>query len=64
MDEIRSDSLKTVIAYEESSPASEAPYAKLQFDRHRYLVAGRTDHVQGTEPVYNLVVGLKDGWGK
>lgn len=35
-----------------------------QFERHGYVVADRVDHVRGTKPVFNLAVGLKDGWGK
>lgn len=35
-----------------------------QFERHGYFVADRVDHVAGSKPVFNLAVGLKDGWGK
>ena len=37
---------------------------KFQFERHGYFVADRVDHVQGSKPVFNLAVGLKDSWGK
>ena len=36
---------------------------KFQFERHGYFAADRVDHVGG-KLVFNLAVGLKDGWGK
>jgi glutaminyl-tRNA synthetase len=36
---------------------------KFQFERHGYFVADRVDHLR-EKPVFNLAVGLKDGWGK
>ena len=35
---------------------------KLQFERHGYFVADGVDHTKA-KPVFNLAVGLKDGWG-
>jgi glutaminyl-tRNA synthetase len=36
---------------------------KFQFERLGYFVADRVDHL-AAKPVFNLAVGLKDGWGK
>ena len=58
------NSLKVVTAIVEPSLANAAPDQKFQFERHGYFVADREDHVQGTKPVFNLAVGLKDSWGK
>jgi len=44
--------------------ASAAPEQQFQFERHGYFVADRVDHIQGSKPVFNLAVGLKDSWGK
>ena len=57
-------SLKVVTAIVEPSLANAKPDDKFQFERHGYFVADRGDHVQGTKPVFNLAVGLKDSWGK
>ncbi len=57
-------SLKVVTAIVEPSLANALPDQKFQFERHGYFVADRGDHVQGTKPVFNLAVGLKDSWGK
>jgi glutaminyl-tRNA synthetase len=57
-------SLKVVTAIVEPSLANAMPDQKFQFERHGYFVADRVDHVQGTKPVFNLAVGLKDSWGK
>jgi glutaminyl-tRNA synthetase len=48
----------------EPSLAAAKADDKFQFERHGYFVADRVDHVQGTKPVFNLAVGLKDSWGK
>jgi glutaminyl-tRNA synthetase len=58
------NSLKVVTAFVEPSLATSKPDDKFQFERHGYFVADRVDHVQGSKPVFNLAVGLKDGWGK
>lgn len=36
---------------------------EFQFERHGYFVADRVDHKAG-KMVFNLAVGLRDGWGK
>ena len=53
-----------VTAIVEHSLANAPPDQKFQFKRHGYFVADRVDHVQGSKPVFNLAVGLKDSWGK
>ena len=58
------DSLKVLTAFVEQSVASAKPDDKFQFERHGYVVVNRVDHVQGSKPVFNLAVGLKDSWGK
>ena len=58
------NSLKVVTAIVEPSLASAAPGQQFQFERHGYFVADRVDHVQGTKPVFNFAVGLKDSWAK
>jgi glutaminyl-tRNA synthetase len=45
----------------EPSLASVAANTRVQFERHGYFVADRKDHQPG-KPVFNLAVGLKDGW--
>ena len=40
------------------------PDLMLQFERHGYFVADRVDHVQGSKPMFNLAVGLRDIWEK
>ncbi|AVO42994.1 glutamine--tRNA ligase/YqeY domain fusion protein [Simplicispira suum] len=64
IESLNPDSLKVVIAIVEPSLAQAQPDDKFQFERHGYFVADRVDHVQGTKPVFNLAVGLKDSWGK
>ena len=64
IDSLNPDSLKVVTAIVEPSLAQAQPDDKFQFERHGYFVADRVDHVQGTTPVFNLAVGLKDSWGK
>jgi glutaminyl-tRNA synthetase len=44
--------------------ANSLPSHQFQFERHGYFVADRVDHVQGSNAVFNLAVGLKDSWGK
>ncbi len=58
------NSLKVIQAVVEPSLAIAKPDDKFQFERHGYFVADRVDHVQGTRPVFNLAVGLKDSWWK
>jgi glutaminyl-tRNA synthetase len=40
------------------------PDQKFQFERHGYFTADRVDHVPGQRAVFNLAMGLRDGWGK
>ena len=47
----------------ESSFANALPDHKFQFERHGYFVADRVNHAAG-KPVFNLAVGLRDGWGR
>ena len=54
------NSLKVVTAIVEPSLSNALPDQKFLFERHGYCVADRVDHVQGTKPVFNLAVGLKD----
>jgi glutaminyl-tRNA synthetase len=58
------NSLKVVTAYVEPSLANAQSDQKFQFERFGYFVADRTDHVAGSQPVFNRVTGLKDSWGK
>lgn len=44
--------------------ANALPGENFQFERHGYFVAGRVEHVAGVKPVFNLAVGLREGWGK
>ena len=64
IESLNPNSLKVVTAIVEPSLANALPDQKFQFERHGYFVADRVDHVQGSKPVFNLAVGLKDGWGK
>jgi glutaminyl-tRNA synthetase len=64
IESLNPNSLKVVTAIVEPSLANAAPDQKFQFERHGYFVADRVDHVQGSNPVFNLAVGLKDSWGK
>jgi glutaminyl-tRNA synthetase len=57
------NSLKVVQAIVEPSLASAKADDKFQFERHGYFVADGVDHAAG-KPVFNLAVGLRDGWGK
>ncbi len=45
-----------------TSPKPDAD-DKFQFERHGYFVADGVDHQAG-KMVFNLTVGLRDGWGK
>jgi len=64
IESLNPNSLKVVTAIVEPSLANAVPDQKFQFERHGYFVADRVDHVQGSKPVFNLAVGLKDSWGK
>ena len=65
LDELNKASLVTCSAFAEPSLAlAKVGGAGFQFERHGYFVADRVDHVQGSKPVFNLAVGLKDSWGK
>ena len=64
IESLNPNSLKVVTAIVEPSLANAAPDQKFQFERHGYFVADRVDHVQGSKPVFNLAMGLKDSWGK
>ena len=57
------NSLKVVTAVVEPTLASAKADDKFQFERVGYFVADRVDHTPG-KPVFNLAVGLRDGWGK
>ncbi len=63
IESLNPNSLKVVTAIVEPSLANAQPDQKFQFERHGYFVADRVDHADG-KPVFNLAVGLKDGWGK
>ena len=64
IESLNPNSLKVVTAIVEPSLANAAPGQQFQFERHGYFVADRVDHVQGSKPVFNLAVGLKDSWGR
>ena len=64
IESLNPNSLKVITAMVEPSLANALPGQNFQFERHGYFVADRVDHVQGTKPVFNLAVGLKDSWGK
>ncbi len=64
IENLNPNSLKVLNAFVEPSLASAKADDKFQFERHGYFVADRVDHVQGSKPVFNLAVGLKDSWGK
>jgi glutaminyl-tRNA synthetase len=63
IESLNPNSLKVVTAIVEPSLANALPDQKFQFERHGYFVADRVDHA-AEKPVFNLAVGLKDGWGK
>ena len=64
LESLNPTSLKTIQAMVEPSLATAQADEKFQFERHGYFAADRVDHVAGGELVFNLAVGLKDGWGK
>ena len=63
LENLNTKSLKVMHAVVEPSLAAAKADDKFQFERHGYFVADRVDHAAG-QPVFNLAVGLKDGWGK
>ena len=64
LESLNTNSLKVMRAVVEPPLAAAKADEKLQFERHGYFVADRVDHIQGTKPVFNLAVELKDSWGK
>jgi len=64
IESLNPDSMKVVTAIVAPSLVRADPDDKFQFERHAYFVADLVDHVQGSKPVFNLAVGLKDSWGK
>jgi len=64
IESLNPSSLKVVTAMVEPSLASAQLDQKFQFERHGYFTADRVDHVPGQRAVFNLAVGLRDGWGK
>ena len=56
-------SLRVTQAVLEPTLATARADDRFQFERHGYFVADRVDHTPG-KPVFNLSVGLKDGWAK
>jgi glutaminyl-tRNA synthetase len=64
IESLNPNSLKVVTAIVEPSLANATAGQQFQFERIGYFVADRVDHVQGSKPVFNLAVGLKDSWGK
>ena len=63
IENLNPNSLKVLNAFVEPSLAAAKADDKFQFERHGYFAADRVDHAAG-KPVFNLAVGLKDGWGK
>lgn len=57
------NSLQVVNAWLEPTLAQAQPGDSFQFERHGYFVADRVDH-SSTQAVFNMSVGLKDGWSK
>ena len=60
---LNANSLTVMQAVVEPSLATAKADDKFQFERHGYFAADRLDHAAG-RLVFNLAVGLKDGWGK
>ena len=60
---LNANSLTVMHAVAEPSLATAKADDKFQFERHGYFAADRVDHSAG-KLVFNLAVGLKDGWGK
>ena len=48
----------------EPALADSANEQAFQFLRSGYFVADRNDHIPGSRPVFNRVVGLRDSWAK
>ena len=63
LQELNSDSLKTVAAYVEPSLASVPAGQAFQFERHGYFAADLVDHGAG-KAVFNRVTGMKDSFTK
>ena len=63
IENLNPNSLKVLKAFVEPSLAAAKADDKFQFERHGYFVADRVDHV-AEKPVFNLAVGLKDGWAR
>ena len=63
IENLNPNSLKVVTAFVEPSLANAKADDKFQFERHGYFVADRLDH-SASKLVFNLAVGLKDGWGR
>ena len=64
LESLNPNSLKVITAIVEPSLANAAAGQNFQFERHGYFVSDRVDHVQGSKPVFNLAVELRDSWGK
>jgi glutaminyl-tRNA synthetase len=60
---LNANNLTVMHAVVEPSLATAKADDKFQFERHGYFAADRVDHAAG-KLVFNLAVGLKDGWGK
>ena len=63
IESLNPNSLKVITAFVKPSLAISKADDKFQFERHGYFVADRVDH-SASKLVFNLAVGLKDGWGK
>jgi glutaminyl-tRNA synthetase len=61
LDDLNLNSLTQRTIYTEPEAALVAPETRLQFERHGYFVADRTDH-RPDRPVFNLTVPLKSSW--
>lgn len=64
VESLNPNSLEVITAIVEPSLVNAKAGAQFQFERYGYFVADRMDHVQGTKPMFNLVVGLRDSWGR
>lgn len=63
LDDINTDSIRSIHAQLESALQDAAPEDRFQFERHGYFVADRIDSRPGA-PVFNRTVTLKDSWVK
>jgi glutaminyl-tRNA synthetase len=63
LDDMNTDSARTITAQLEPSLREAKPEERFQFERHGYFVADRVDSKPGA-PVFNRAVTLKDSWGK